>query len=478
MTDIHHRIGVESPSTDDVYAALTTIDGLSGWWTTDTTGDPGLGGKIAFRFLPGGFDMEVIELVPGERVRWRVVDGPPEWIGTTIDWRLSRTDGYTIVLLHPRGLGRAGGVPLPLQHQVGGVPAEPQGPGGDRHRVALPGRRGDQRLALSWSPVTPRWSGAVVESVVLHRPLGVGVGLVGAPGAGLHGVEKVLAECRVDVGDSPYGATDAVGHGGTSAFAAPPPVRCRPPSPKAWLSCSTSTSNSTSARSARAQSLAALASSFSICRSRRGLGRRGGLVRQGGAGGTADVDAAHQLECGHLTSGPGEEHGEIEHPLDVADGRCLPAVRQSPSVSFTPQGVVTSAARPGCVGGWARSHGEHRPIECRPCDRPERLVHRQRGVQVGHGVVVSAECGGERCEVVVDGAAVAHASAVDEVVAGQRPQPVVHLGLLGLAADRDDCFGDDHGHPAVVAAHAVAAILFERVAGEVPTGRSRGRLGR
>ena len=34
--------------------------------------------------------MEVIELVPGELVRWRVVDGPPEWIGTTIDWRLSR----------------------------------------------------------------------------------------------------------------------------------------------------------------------------------------------------------------------------------------------------------------------------------------------------------------------------------------------------------------------------------------------------
>ena len=65
MTDIHHRIGVESPSTDDVYAALTTIDGLAGWWTTDTTGDPGLGGKIEFRFPPGGFDMEVIELDAG-----------------------------------------------------------------------------------------------------------------------------------------------------------------------------------------------------------------------------------------------------------------------------------------------------------------------------------------------------------------------------------------------------------------------------
>jgi uncharacterized protein YndB with AHSA1/START domain len=97
MTDIHHRIGVESPSADGVYDALTTIDGLSGWWTTDTTGDPAIGGKIAFRFPQGGFDMEVTDLVAGERVRWRVVDGPPEWLDTTVDFRLSRNEGFTIV---------------------------------------------------------------------------------------------------------------------------------------------------------------------------------------------------------------------------------------------------------------------------------------------------------------------------------------------------------------------------------------------
>jgi uncharacterized protein YndB with AHSA1/START domain len=101
--DIHHSIGVEPPSTDAVYEALTTIEGLSGWWTTDTTGDPGLGGTIAFRFPPGGFDMEVIELTPGARVRWRVVDGPPDRIGTTIDWRLAHRDGFTSVFLTHAG---------------------------------------------------------------------------------------------------------------------------------------------------------------------------------------------------------------------------------------------------------------------------------------------------------------------------------------------------------------------------------------
>jgi uncharacterized protein YndB with AHSA1/START domain len=103
MTDIYHRVGAISPSTDDEYRALTTIDGLAAWWTTDTTGDPSLGGKIEFRFPPGGFDMEVVELAPGDRVRWRVVDGPPEWIGTEIDFRLTRSDGFTIVHFAHRG---------------------------------------------------------------------------------------------------------------------------------------------------------------------------------------------------------------------------------------------------------------------------------------------------------------------------------------------------------------------------------------
>ena len=96
MADILHRIGA-TVTPDKVYDALTTLDGLAAWWTTDTTGDPAVGGKLAFRFPQGGFDMEVLEQTPGERVRWQVIDGPPEWIGTTVDWRLGRADGYTIL---------------------------------------------------------------------------------------------------------------------------------------------------------------------------------------------------------------------------------------------------------------------------------------------------------------------------------------------------------------------------------------------
>ncbi|MEU4423270.1 SRPBCC domain-containing protein [Actinoplanes sp. NPDC024001] len=103
MVDILHRVGVKDATPQHVYDALTTIDGLAGWWTEDTKGDTGTGGVIEFRFLPGGFDMEVVEQRPAERVVWRVADGPEEWIGTTISWDLRQDGDYTIVLFKHEG---------------------------------------------------------------------------------------------------------------------------------------------------------------------------------------------------------------------------------------------------------------------------------------------------------------------------------------------------------------------------------------
>jgi uncharacterized protein YndB with AHSA1/START domain len=98
MPDILHRVRVNASSPDQTYKALTTCEGLAGWWTTETTGHNRVGGVVQFRFGRGGFDMEVLELDPGRRVRWLVVDGPQEWIGTKIDWDL-RGDGDSTVVL-------------------------------------------------------------------------------------------------------------------------------------------------------------------------------------------------------------------------------------------------------------------------------------------------------------------------------------------------------------------------------------------
>ena len=103
MVDILHRVGVEGTTPEAVYDALTTVEGLAGWWTDDTTGSPEVGGILRFRFPVGGFDMEVVALEPPERVVWRVVEGPEEWVGTTVDWDLRRDGDWTIVLFGHRG---------------------------------------------------------------------------------------------------------------------------------------------------------------------------------------------------------------------------------------------------------------------------------------------------------------------------------------------------------------------------------------
>ena len=105
--DILHRVGIKA-SSQEVYEALATRDGLAGWWTTSTQGDGKLGGVLKFRFIAegrdiGGFDMKVIDLRPAERVLWQVVDGPAEWIGTKVSFELKQEDGYAIVLFKHEG---------------------------------------------------------------------------------------------------------------------------------------------------------------------------------------------------------------------------------------------------------------------------------------------------------------------------------------------------------------------------------------
>jgi uncharacterized protein YndB with AHSA1/START domain len=100
MVDILHRVGMTA-TPDQVYDALTTIEGLAAWWTTDTReGD----NTVEFRFGEvGGFDMRVVELTPNKRVEWLVVDGPAEWIGTTVTFDLAQDGEWTIALFAHTG---------------------------------------------------------------------------------------------------------------------------------------------------------------------------------------------------------------------------------------------------------------------------------------------------------------------------------------------------------------------------------------
>lgn len=107
MANIIHRIGVKS-SPEKVYKALSTIGGVAHWWTEEAEGDENIGGKIQFTFrtdtgdIKGQMTMEVQQLEPQKNVRWRCVDGPPEWIGTDITFDLSVQNGQTIIIFGHR----------------------------------------------------------------------------------------------------------------------------------------------------------------------------------------------------------------------------------------------------------------------------------------------------------------------------------------------------------------------------------------
>jgi Activator of Hsp90 ATPase homolog 1-like protein len=103
MPDILHKVGIRSSSLNDAYNALTTLEGLSAWWTTDTQGESKVGSVLRFRFGSGGFDMKVLELHPAKRVLWQVVDGPEEWLGTTIGFDLEQRGDWTIVFFKHAG---------------------------------------------------------------------------------------------------------------------------------------------------------------------------------------------------------------------------------------------------------------------------------------------------------------------------------------------------------------------------------------
>lgn len=85
-------------SKEKVFKALTTIEGLANWWTTDTKGSASLNGVIRFRFAnSGGPDMKVTESKSDEKISWECVESNHRWKGHTFSFLLDETDGKTRV---------------------------------------------------------------------------------------------------------------------------------------------------------------------------------------------------------------------------------------------------------------------------------------------------------------------------------------------------------------------------------------------
>ena len=105
MPDIEHEITIKAYP-DQVFEALTTTDGLRGWWTRDAM----IGkqtGEVAFMNRKVITKIKVVKLVQDKHVGWQITDSnaPGGWGNSTITFDLS---GETTVKLAHRRLSDDG----------------------------------------------------------------------------------------------------------------------------------------------------------------------------------------------------------------------------------------------------------------------------------------------------------------------------------------------------------------------------------
>jgi|SRR5215470_5289754 len=106
MPDIAMQVDVDAPA-EAVYRALTTTEGIAGWWTdrNHTTGVPGEVDTFEFPGTPLTYQMRVDQAEPGKLLSWHCQAGPPAWDGTDIRWTLRSADGGTVVMFDHTGWG-------------------------------------------------------------------------------------------------------------------------------------------------------------------------------------------------------------------------------------------------------------------------------------------------------------------------------------------------------------------------------------
>ncbi|MEV4918605.1 SRPBCC domain-containing protein [Streptomyces tirandamycinicus] len=100
MADIALQIRVDA-DTDTTYRAISTPDGVAGWFTTGAEVGEGAGALHRLSFpgsTPATWDFRVETADPGKRLTQTVVAGPPQWIGTEIVYALeAHPEGGTVV---------------------------------------------------------------------------------------------------------------------------------------------------------------------------------------------------------------------------------------------------------------------------------------------------------------------------------------------------------------------------------------------
>jgi uncharacterized protein YndB with AHSA1/START domain len=81
--DIVHSVDRKT-TPDHLYEAITTRQGLAGWWTPQVKAEPTVGALNEFHFAGTTLAFRVDRLEPARRVVWSSVQVPPDWEGTQV----------------------------------------------------------------------------------------------------------------------------------------------------------------------------------------------------------------------------------------------------------------------------------------------------------------------------------------------------------------------------------------------------------
>lgn len=80
-----------------VYEAVTTQEGLAGWWCKQTTAKPEEGFVNVFLFGQFRNEMKITGLSPGKKVDWQCIQSIDEWVNTNLSFDLEDKDGKTLL---------------------------------------------------------------------------------------------------------------------------------------------------------------------------------------------------------------------------------------------------------------------------------------------------------------------------------------------------------------------------------------------
>jgi uncharacterized protein YndB with AHSA1/START domain len=106
MPNILHRLSIDAPP-QRVHQLAATREGIQQWWTgRPVTGEAHVGGELSVYFREHANPAAVFEVLERsqERIVWRCINGPHDWIDTRITYELeARDDGGTTLLFSHEG---------------------------------------------------------------------------------------------------------------------------------------------------------------------------------------------------------------------------------------------------------------------------------------------------------------------------------------------------------------------------------------